>query len=270
MNLIKVPYPKASLSTYAKVLGAVAFTVVFILVVFEPFGTSGFVHDYKLLILAGYGIVIFVVGVVYYLMTDILLPDRVKDRWSVLHEVVFLFSSLMASLVGCYLYWVSVFGSNVSFSQLVTFIMYASTVAVLPVSVYLLFIYQRYKEVIYSTNVVHSQTKDEEVILHGTNKNEQIVVDTDTLLFVKSNDNYVILYILENDRLSRKMLRNTLSQIVQQLGDDFIKVHRQYLVNRSHIISMQGNVTNSILSIKGIDKKIPVSRTMVPKLRDIS
>ena len=270
MNLFQVPYPKASLRKYALVLGAIAFSVVFILVVFEPFGTRGFVHNYKQLILAGYGAVILVGGVLYYMVTDTLIYERTKDRWSIIHEVVFLFFSVLTCLLACYLYWTFVFDRSVSMSQLMYFLMYSASVAVIPVAVYLLYIYQQYKEVAYTTTVENSSTvQDQKIALYGTNNNEQIQLATDTLLYVQSSDNYVILHLLEQGILCRKMLRNTLSRIALQLGDDFIKVHRQYLVNRSHIVDIQGNVTNSLLSLEGVEKKIPVSRTMVPKLREL-
>lgn len=269
MNLFQVPYPKASLCKYTLVLGAIALSVVFILIVFEPFGTRGFVHDYKQLILAGYGVVILVAGLLYFVVTETLLNERTKDRWSIIHEVVFLLFAVLTSLLACYLYWTFVFDRSVDISQLMYFLMYSASVAVLPVAVYLFYIYQQYKEVAYSTVETSNLVQERKIALYGTNKNEQIRLEIDTLLYVQSSDNYVILHLLEEGMLYRKMLRNTLSQIALQLGDDFIKVHRQYLVNTSHIVDIHGNVTNSILSIEGVEKKIPVSRTMVPKLRDI-
>lgn len=271
MNLFQVPYPKVSFKMFVRVILLIGISVIFILTVFQPFGTARFKHEYKYLILSGYGFVIFSVGILYYWVTNFLIPQKVKDKWSIVHEVVYLFFNVMVCLIACYMYYGIVFDSKMNFTRFFDFLLHAGSVAILPVAGYLLFIYLQYKEVSHfdTKGALTSNENDlsSKVKLTGSNKNEKLEIKIDDLLFVKSNDNYVIIYLLENGKLSKKMLRNTLNKIDALAGEQLVKCHRSYLVNTSKIINIEGNITNSQLSIQGLDQKIPVSRSYVEMFR---
>jgi len=271
MNLLKIPYPKVSFKTFFKVMLLIGLSVVFILTVLQPFGTAGFKHEYKILLLSGYGIVIFLVGIIYYWIVELIISSRMKDRWTIVHEVLYLFANVLMSLVGCYLYYGLVLSSKLSLNRFFEFLLLSGSVAILPVGAYLLYIYGKFKEVRYLDNLTNSIEdtidKKDEIKLTGSNEKEKLVVNADNLLYVKSNDNYVIIYMLEDGKLSKKMLRNTLNKINDLTGEKLIKCHRSYLVNTSKIVDIEGNITNSKLSILGSDQKIPVSRSNVEVFR---
>jgi len=270
----KVPYPKAGFSTYISIVLTIALVVVFILMVFEPFGTSSFVHPNKKLILAGYGMTIIVVVLLYYLFIEAIVPNTVKDKWTIIHEVSYLFLNVVLCLIGCYVYYSLVFSYSIRFSGFIDFLFYSGTVAVIPVVFYLIFIYFHYRGVSYlntKTETVPSSLMGttRKLTLSGISKKEEIQVVEDDLLYIKSNDNYVILYLQEHGTIKRKMLRNSLNRIEGMVGDALIRCHRSYLVNPSKICSIDGNITNTKLSIQGSETQIPVSRTKVEMFRSM-
>lgn len=273
MLLSKIPYPKVSFKVFFKVMLLIGLTVVFMLTVLQPFGTAGFKHEYKTLILSGYGVVIFFAGILYFWIVEGIISSKMKDRWTIVHEVIFLFSNVMFSLVVCYFYYVFIFSQHVNFTRFFEFLTFAGSIALFPVAVYMLFIYSKFKEVRYLDDRVLSEHKSPEtgsrIRLTGSNEKEKIEVNADDLLYVKSNDNYVIIYMLEDGKLSKKMLRNTLNKIDSLTGEKLRKCHRSYLVNTSKIVDIEGNITNSKLSILGSDQKIPVSRSNVEVFRNM-
>lgn len=272
MNPFAVPYPKASQSLFLKVSFGIALSIIFTLVAFQPFGTASFEHPNKLLILAGYGIVSFVANALYYFISNYLLSDKVVDRWSIMNELFFIIGCLFTSLIACFFYWAFVFNVDFSLSIFLGFIRIAFSVAIVPVAVYLMFLYVAYKDVRYAQKTATVEAAEKgEILLKSANELEVIRTTYDDLLCIKSSDNYVIVYTLVDGHSSRHMIRNTMKNIQSQLGaSTLVKCHRSYLVNASKIQSIDGNVTNSKLTLEGLSAPIPVSRSKVASIREIA
>ena len=90
------------------------------------------------------------------------------------------------------------------------------------------------------------------------------------IAFVKSADNYVEIVYSEDGQFKKKLLRNTLKNIEQQLKPypDFIRCHRICIVNKQHIEKLNKDYSNHWLTIKDLSEKIPVSRQYIIKLKE--
>jgi|GEM_PF-3172782 len=272
MKAKNIPFPKASLLTFVKVSLGIALSIIFILTVFEPFGTSSFRHDYKYWILSGYGGVVFVTSILFYCVTNLLITDKVKDRWSILSETVFVFTSFLFCLLACYLYWSVLFQASFDASIFFSFIRSAFYVAVFPMVVYYLFLYFAYRDMRYADDIElkAQEVVANQVVIKSANQNEVIKTTYDDLLCIKSNDNYVIVYSLNEGKSTRAMIRNTLKNVSAQLNSQYVvQCHRSYLINKSKIVEIQGNVTNAKARLEGGIGTIPVSRSYVKSLREI-
>ncbi len=84
------------------------------------------------------------------------------------------------------------------------------------------------------------------------------------LVYITSANNYVeIFYINDKQVLAKMLLRQTLTEIENQLvrGDGlFCRCHKAFVVNKEKIISIRGNAKSYQLMLKESDKPIPVSR----------
>jgi hypothetical protein len=80
------------------------------------------------------------------------------------------------------------------------------------------------------------------------------------LLLLESTDNYVsVFYILEN-KVQRKLLRNTLKNMEEMLRENsIIRCHRSFMVNIANVDFMQKEGKKLNIKIKHFDKSIPVS-----------
>jgi hypothetical protein len=80
------------------------------------------------------------------------------------------------------------------------------------------------------------------------------------LLLLESTDNYVsVFYFLEN-KVQRKLLRNTLKNMEEMLKENsIVRCHRSFMVNPANIEFMQKESKKFNIKIKHINKSIPVS-----------
>jgi len=90
--------------------------------------------------------------------------------------------------------------------------------------------------------------------------------------YIRSADNYVEIVYHESDDFKKKLLRNTLRGIEQQIKSytNFVRCHRVCIVNSHFIEKLNKNYGSYSLSIKGHDEKIPVSRQYILKIKEIT
>lgn len=114
-----------------------------------------------------------------------------------------------------------------------------------------------------------STDNSDTVILSGTTK-DAIELSVNKIIYIESSGNYVkVNYLSDNNIVRQKQLRNTISKIeeILQQYPDFIRTHRAFLVNASHIIKIDGNSQGYLLGILHIQDEIPVSRTYIKTIK---
>lgn len=95
-------------------------------------------------------------------------------------------------------------------------------------------------------------------------EHKNVIVDTDTILFVEAMDNYV--------KIFRRGLSTVLSQITMKEmeallpSDAFIRVHRSFIV----AVSAIERYSNRRISLRGTDRIIPVGRKYTPAFNSLS
>ncbi|MEL6250947.1 MAG: LytTR family DNA-binding domain-containing protein [Bacteroidota bacterium] len=101
---------------------------------------------------------------------------------------------------------------------------------------------------------VHFQTENEKEVLS---------VKLDHLLFLKSESNYVAIFYLYNGQLKKRLIRNSLKKLEQELKHpSLIRVHRSYMLNMLNAVSVNRNPKSYQVLLEKADKyPIPVSPT---------
>ena len=111
--------------------------------------------------------------------------------------------------------------------------------------------------------------KDKLVLLSGSSKSDKLEATNDEIIMAQAQSNYVMLFLFKNGKIQRHILRSTLKQIKDQLEENqFLQVHRSFIVNRSKIMNLVGNKSKPQLQLVDFDKKIPVSRNMYDQLKN--
>jgi hypothetical protein len=234
----------------------------FIVIVLQPFDTSQFEADNKVLLLSGYGILIFVVFVIHSSIENIWY-FRVDKVWSVCHEII---SSLLFCLFsGTVLYLYNRFIVNLEGLTLATYWRFLSVTVLCMIPVFSpLMLYLRQK---FGERIIPLPKNSFQLI--GENKNEILRLEKEELLFIRAVENYVeICYIDKSKKVSSKTFRQTLSNVCEQVP--FLeKCHRSYLVNLSNIKEIDGNSQGAKISFIVGEKEIPLSKTYYKHIKNI-
>ena len=269
-----IPFPRPRLKIYLRAAILTGAAIIFILTVLQPFGTASFRHEFKYLILSGYGIVVCVsVAAFYYLSHRVINKNKI-DRWSIRDETIDLFFSFLFAIMATYFYYCIIFQNSLSLPGMFAYLWRASSVAMIPVLGIYFYLYIEYKNHYRSDLVITKEKKQDaaprHIMLSGTNKGDAIETIDDKIIFIKAEDNYVVIH-LERDEGSdqRHIIRSTLKEIEGQLAPErFMRCHRSYIVNCNRITAVQGNKNRSHLKLLGAKKTIPISRSNIDIMRE--
>jgi hypothetical protein len=234
----------------------------FIIIFLQPFDTSQFESDYKVLLLSGYGILTFVVFAIQSSFENIWY-FRMAKVWSVRHELI---STLLFCLSsGTILYLYNRFIVNGENCTLATYWRFLSVTVTYMTPVFvppMLYLRQKFGERIIPP-------AKNSFILTGENKNEILRIEKEELLFIRAVENYIeICFTDQSKKVISKTFRQTLSNVCKQLP--FLeKCHRSYLVNISAIKEIAGNSQGAKISFVVGEKEIPLSKTYYKHIKNI-
>lgn len=113
-------------------------------------------------------------------------------------------------------------------------------------------------------NIQTSSPKNERVVVKTGNKIK--IIPVNDIIFLAADDDYVKIHTAEGSFLKNK----TMAYFEKLLGeDDFVRVHRSYIVKIDEITRIDPYEKESHLAILKSGEKIPVSKTGYPKLRQV-
>ena len=258
---------------------SISFGVFLFVLFFQPFLLDRFDFSNRLLFVAGLGAIVFL----FMVLVRIAFPWLIQNYDQSNHEPVlpyyigsFIILALSSVGFAFYLHYVGLV--SISF-----YIMFKVVLICLapPVSLRL---YDAVKELkqqneslIKEKEIIQKQiekyeddylNKSIEFISENSTGNLNLLI-TD-IAFIKSADNYVEIAYKEGDDFKKKLMRNTLKNIEQQIKpySNFIRCHRICIVNTHYIEKLNRNYNNHWLTIKGYNEQIPVSRQYLLKLKE--
>ncbi|PIF43343.1 LytTr DNA-binding domain-containing protein [Chryseobacterium sp. 52] len=272
-------YPKSE--SYQEILissVAAGILIYLFLVVFQPFGTENFHHQYKYLLLFPYSVIF---GATFFAAS--LISIRVKD-WNIGSELLKMTVILFLASILSYFYN-AFFISHVTLSFGNYFYMFLYSLALgLPIStIYMLSRYIYLKNVYEKTAAEVSQhlTDNSKLKSKGLPKAlkisgnpHELQISEDNFISAQSMENYCSIYFFEDQEVKKLLIRTSLSSLLEQIQTDHIqKCHRSYIVNLNKVKNIKGNAQGYRLSLAEIDFEIPVSRSfipvIIPKLRSL-
>jgi hypothetical protein len=232
----------------------------FIIIFLQPFDTDQFESDHKLLLLTGFGVLIFIVFVIQSSLEN-LWYFRVQKVWLVSHEIGS--SILFFIFSGTILYLYNSLVINQQSYSFASHLLYLRTIVLLMIPIFAPFmLYLRQK---FGERIIPSSSNS--ILLIGENKHEILHLEKEHLLFIKAFENYVEIYFLDHtNKIVSKTFRQTLSNVCQQIP--FLKkCHRSYLVNMITVKEIIGNSQSAKISFIYGEKEIPLSKTYYKQIK---
>lgn len=241
------------------------------LLVFRPFEITSITPSFAIDIafIVGYGLITSLSVLIMIEGMGRLLPDIFSERnWKIKHEVVFVLS--LISLITIFNYFYTVAISLLSFSTETFIFIFFATVSVsfFPAVAFVMFRYVRnVKQFSRPTTVLEIERKEEVkrefIELFAENQRDSLTLSPENLLFIESDDNYSTVFFTQQDRIQKKLLRNTLTRLETQVEPFTMlrRCHRSYLVNLKKVSRVSGNAQGYRLHLHDTDEVVPVSRT---------
>ena len=244
---------------YLLILVVFIFSVIF-LNIFQPFNISRWYSDsgfIQFLRLSSYGFVIAIV----FLFTQFPLRKIFNlQEFKLKNYLLWLIIEIaLINLVYIFLYgnpignFINDLGFSLKYSLLSIWLPYSFAI--------LIVYYKNQREEIKSLKTTVAKSPEKRlVVLKDENGKIKFSVLANDLLVLESTDNYVsVFYILQN-KVQRKLLRNSLKNMEEMLKESGImRCHRSFMVNPANVEFMQKKGKKLNIKIKHFDKSIPVS-----------
>lgn len=241
------------------ILVVFVFSVIF-LNVFQPFNIARWYSDSGLiqfLRLSSYGFVIAIV----FLFTQFPLRKIFKiHEFKVKSYLLWLLIEIaLINLVYIFLYGnpIGNFVNDLGFS-----LKYTLLSIWLPYSFAILIVYfKNHRDEIASLKSnANKPTEKRSIIFKDENDKIKFSVLSKDLLLLESTDNYVSVFYFIDNKVHRKLLRNSLKNMEEMLKENaIVRCHRSFMVNPAKVEFMQKEGKKLILKLNHFDKPIPVS-----------
>jgi DNA-binding LytR/AlgR family response regulator len=259
---------------------SISFSIFLFVLFFQPFPLDKFDFNNRLLFMAGFGAIVFLLMVLVQFVFPWLLHNYYQSNdgpafISLLNG--FIIMALSSVAFTFYLRYVG----SVSISFYIVF----KIVLICLAPPVVLSLYDVIKELRVQNESLILEKKNiqkqiEQYEEDNLNKSIEFVSENNTenlsllvaeVALVKSADNYVEIVYKEGDDLKKKLIRNTLKNIEQQIKpySNFIRCHRICIVNRHYIERLNKSYSNHWITVKGFHEQIPVSRQYLLKLKEI-
>ena len=266
------PYD-SSFRTHVFIGGLLGIFVVFIIFFLKPFNSGESRFSYKTIFFLIYGLIILITYLVSHLLSDFYY--KITQRWKLFEEIVFCLLFIAVSIVLAFFYTELIINKNPERVNMYHFLGWFKTICLsFGILLFILTILLRKK---YSGEHLKNSTEDlkietvtksKRVTITSNLKKEDFTVDEADVVYIKSENNYVLICYFEDNVLKEKLLRNTLSNINSQLPT-FIKIHRSYILNPNFILSLKGSKQNAKLQLRDTDVALPVSETYFETISSI-
>lgn len=257
-----------------------AISIFLFILFFQPFSVDRFDFENKLLFLAGFGLIVLILLIISQAIFQMSLLKKEEDSRSnsIYFPLYYFFQVALTSLA--FIFYIRFVGQvSVTFNIVVRVVFICLS---LPVTFYLKFRIESYqvrlKKYLHETRLMQEKLKQfsesysqKHIEIVSDNESDNFRIQVSEIVYVKSADNYVEIGYHDEGIVKKKMVRNTLRNIEQQLSEfnNFIRTHRTGLVNIQYIKKLNKNFNTYWLSLDKTKETIPVSRQYLMAVKDI-
>ncbi|QHT69522.1 LytTR family transcriptional regulator [Rhodocytophaga rosea] len=274
LSFLRQPYPIDEPKLTRVILQSllVGIFVAFVLIVFQPFGSYNWQHAYKILILMGYGAVAsFTTFLNFFALPKLTPLFYLEKYWTVWKEITW---NLMPCVIGGFLsvvYGYLIGAMPFTFTQISYMIVVVFLVGLFPAIILVLLNYvyliRKYRAVNqYPEKITTTEDKpaitETTIELMAENEKDRLKLPASQLVYIEASDNYCTVFHLTNQKLTKTLIRSSLSRLESQLSiPEIARCHRSYIVNFRRVKHISGNAQGYKLHLDATNFVVPVART---------
>jgi hypothetical protein len=279
------PYPcyTSNWKVYITIIFISLFVGVF-LVLFKPFGLYTVQMEYRNLWIGGYGVVTFFVLIFCMVLLPMAFPRYFSEsNWTVIKEMTFILFIIFLIGLANYAYTRYLFGfPGGGWRGVLLFQFYTLVVGIFPTVFITVANYNRLlKQNLRRAEELGPAVEKSQDTLKPGNRRISLNIEADEgpvqfdlsqLCYIKSEGNYVSLCFSKDGQADRSLIRYTMKRVEQDLKayiPPISRTHRSYFVNLDKVKGVSGNSQGLVLSLNGIEERVPVSRAYVDSLKSL-
>lgn len=282
LKFFNSPYPfyENMLQAFKLSLG-IGFFIGLFCYLFRPFGLAH-ATDIELL---GFGLVSFLVCGFYMMVLPLLFHKVLRHKnWKIYKEILWILLITTSIATANYFYLGYIFDAGYAFNlRIFVFVLTCTAIiAIIPAIAIILykqvFVYKRIvkevekidaKLISRSSYFSEDESKIRITFKSDTQKND-IHIFLDQFVFLSSFGNYIEIYHLKNNELTKSLIRNKISNIEKDLKEikSVVRCHRSHMINLQKIDRVKGNLQGYQLFFKVVDMQIPVSRSYTRLIKE--
>ncbi len=262
---------------------AISLGVVLFLLFFQPFSPGGLTinnFEAKLLFMSGFGLMVFILLFVRLIIpanifTDIEEQDQENTTMAYLADFL-----LATSITLGFVFYLRYVGNlDITFFIVVKIAVIALFVPIVRNLRLRMFLTQKQnKQLREKISILEKKVSqyaetyaDAPVELHSEYSADIFRVQANQIIYVLSADNYVEVGYLHEDEFKKKLIRNTLKNIENQLVNfqGFIRTHRTSIVNMQYVDELKKKNNKYWLSLSVSAQTIPVARQYLMVVKEL-
>ena len=275
LDFLKKPYPfNDDLKHNAKIIFFISVVFFVVLFLFRPLDIHALNTTEALMRVGAMSLLTFIALSFNLLVLPSFLPRLFKPPWTIIKEIFWNSWIVMtvSALIVIYYQYLDI--SDFSFM----FILEAGLYGCLSVSVLIVINRDR----LLRDNLKTATELNEKIQIRnefGTNMvffaseymKDKLAIAADSILLIRSANNYIEVFWKEGDTVNNKMLRSSLSKTCDLLIDykNLFKCHRSYIINVERIVKIEGNYQGYKVNLSDIDFSIPVSQSYKSRLQEL-
>lgn len=113
------------------------------------------------------------------------------------------------------------------------------------------------KDILIALELAKSKLEDTKELLIK-DKNMTVKLKVNSILYAKKEDHYLVLHTLDG----KKLMRSTVQEFLDNVTDDFLQVHRSYIINKNFVAGVSSKL------IKVQEDEIPISQSYLKKVKE--
>lgn len=276
LKFLNKPYPyNDDLRHNAKIIFFISLGILAFLLVFQPIEIDTFTSKQIIFLVTGLPISTFVVLSINLIILPSLFPKVFYNNvWNIKKEIIWNLWILLTISSSDFLFYTQLFEIlDISFSDIGRILL----LGFLPVAVLIIINQDRllrsHLKSAQQLNEKLTESKEQKVkLIHFISdyKKDNLSILPNSLLVIKSADNYIEIYYKSEGMIKKQMIRYSLKKAVETVNEfDFIiRCHRTFIVNTNQIKEITGNSQGYKLYFENLDFPVFVSPKYIASLKE--
>ncbi len=278
LNSLNKKYPfNDNLKINVRSIISVSLGAFLFLLFFQPFSIQNPDFNNRLIILATFGAITLVLLSIFRLVIPSIFSSAFsEERWTIKKEIIIdllfvIFNSVAFTFFARY-----VGHTRITFQIVILIVIISIVGCSVVVVINQLYLLRNQLEKLTAQLAGEAEEEEEsgeipaEIEFESENKTEYFTVYAEQVILIKSANNYVEVIYRHDDKVQKKLIRNTLKNTERFLlkHKEMVRCHRSCIVNKNYIQKVGRGANGLVLSLFDYPQQIHVSRQYTLKVKE--